>query len=507
MQPVGISVGEDAHLAIAQPTQLLGAGINTDRHGDIVHFLRGHYLSRIDFPGVENLAAQGHHRLEFAVARLLGRATGGITLDQKQLGARQILRGAVGELARQRRATGDLLAHHLAAGAQALVGIGQRQLRDTLAHLGVLIQPQAQCVLDHAGDEHCAFTRGQPFLGLAGELWIGQLDREHIAAAFPDILRGDAQAARHQIAELAELAHRIGQAAAQTVDMRAALRGGNQVDIAFHDRLATFRQPGQRPVGGFVGAADVADKRWIRQQRGLAERLAQIIGKAVLIMPDDLLAASLVAEADLQPRTQHGLGAQHMLKARHGEFGRIEIARIGPETHRGAGGPARHRADLGQIGHLVAASKGDVVLAAVAPHPDVKTAGQGIHHRHAHAVQATGKLVIAIGKLTAGMQAGQDQLDAGNAFLGVDIDRHAAAIVLDQERAVGIQHHADGAGVAGDGLVNAVVDHFLSQVVGPAGIGVHAGALADWVQAAEDFDGGGVVGRVHEARRYPGTLK
>ncbi len=49
------------------------------------------HLARVDFPGVQDLAAQRHHRLELAIARLLGRATGRITFDQEQLAALGLL--------------------------------------------------------------------------------------------------------------------------------------------------------------------------------------------------------------------------------------------------------------------------------------------------------------------------------------------------------------------------------------------------------------------------------
>ena len=49
-------------------------------------------------------------------------------------------------------------------------------------------------------------------------------------------------------------------------------------------------------------------------------------------------------------------------------------------------------------------------------------------------------------------------------------------------------------GVAGQGFVDTVVDDFLGQVVGAAGIGVHARPLADRVKAREDFDGVCVIG-------------
>ena len=92
MRAVGVGVGEDADLAVTQPLKIIRAGVDADGDGDVMHLLRGQHLGGIDFPGVQDLAAQRHDRLEFAVARLLGGTAGGIALDQKQLGARRIAR-------------------------------------------------------------------------------------------------------------------------------------------------------------------------------------------------------------------------------------------------------------------------------------------------------------------------------------------------------------------------------------------------------------------------------
>jgi hypothetical protein len=48
-----------------------------------VHFLGGQHLSGIDLPRIQDLAAQRHDRLELPIARLLGRTTGRVALDQE----------------------------------------------------------------------------------------------------------------------------------------------------------------------------------------------------------------------------------------------------------------------------------------------------------------------------------------------------------------------------------------------------------------------------------------
>ena len=50
---------------------------------------------------VEDLPSQGKHRLRVTVAALLGRAAGGVALDDEDLGERRVLHRAVGEFARK----------------------------------------------------------------------------------------------------------------------------------------------------------------------------------------------------------------------------------------------------------------------------------------------------------------------------------------------------------------------------------------------------------------------
>ena len=108
-------------------------------------------------------------------------------------------------------------------------------------------------------------------------------------------------------------------------------------------------------------------------------------------------------------------------------------------------------------------------------------------------MQTAGELVVLVGKLAARVEFGEDQLDARHTLFRVNVHRHAAAIVADFQRVVGVQDDLHRFGVAGQGFVDAVVDDFLGEVVRPTGVGVHAGAFAHRVEAREDFDGVGVI--------------
>ena len=116
-----------------------------------------------------------------------------------------------------------------------------------LADLGVLVEPQRERVVRGALDEAGGLARGQALLGLAAELRVGHLQRQHEGDAVPHVFRRQLDAARQQVAEVAELAQRIGEAGAQAVDVGAALRGRDQVDVAFLHQLA-IGHPGDGPV-------------------------------------------------------------------------------------------------------------------------------------------------------------------------------------------------------------------------------------------------------------------
>ena len=133
---------------------------------------------------------------------------------------------------------------------------------------------------------------------------------------------------------------------------------------------------------------------------------------------------------------------------------------------------------------------------AVALDLDVERLRQRVDHRDADAVQPAGDLVAAAAELAAGMQHGQRQGDGRDLLVRMLLDRDAAAVVDHLDAALGQQPDQDGVAVAGQRLVDGVVDHLVHQVVQAAlagGADVHAGPLADGLQALEHGDRLGVV--------------
>src|SRR5690606_26295013 len=86
------------------------------------------------------------------------------------------------------------------------------------------------------------------------------------------------------------------------------------------------------------------------------------------------------------------------------------------------------------------------------------------------------------------VKGAEDDFHARPALFRMDVNGHAATVVGNGDGLVLVQNDVDFFGVAGQGLVHAVVDDFLGQVVGPGGVGVHARALAHRLNPGEDFD-------------------
>ncbi len=102
-------------------------------------------------------------------------------------------------------------------------------------------------------------------------------------------------------------------------------------------------------------------------------------------------------------------------------------------------------------------------------------------------MQATGNLVGIVVEFTAGVQHGHDDLGRRAAFLGVDIDRNAAAVVLDRDRAVAVDDDANLAAMAGERFVDRVVDDLENHVMQAGAVigiaDVHARTFAHGIEA------------------------
>ena len=274
------------------------------------------------------------------------------------------------------------------------------------------VEPQAKRILDHARHEGRRFAGRQTLFGLAGELWLLHFHRQHERNALPHVFWRQLHTPRQQAAEFAELAHGIEQALTQTVDVGTALSGRDQVDVAFLHAVAAFWQPQQRPIDGFFITGQAAAERLVWQALEFADRVNQVRAQAVFVMPLDFFAGAFVFKTDQQPRAQHRLGLEHVLEAADRELRRIEVFWVRRKVHAGPGVALANRANDFKVGGFVAIGKGHLVFVAVTLDLDPNLGRQGVDYRDPYAVQAAGKLVVLVRKLTPRVELGQDQLNA-----------------------------------------------------------------------------------------------
>jgi hypothetical protein len=227
---------------------------------------------------------------------------------------------------------------------------------------------------------------------------------------------------------------------------------------------------------------------------------------------------ALVPDGQLQARDEEGglagTGRQFVV----GELGvRGEDLPVGPVPDPGAGDPPLCLADHVQHGVVderfergsriragsvleapwLSPAERHLVRLAAAVHLGIKPGGEGVDHGSADAVQAARCGVGSAAELASGVQLCEDHFHAGEAGLGFDVDRDAAAVVVDLHRVVRVQDDLDVMAEAGKRLINRVVNDFpkaVHEAPGVRGTDVHARTLSDSLEAFQHRKvAGGVI--------------
>ena len=170
---------------------------------------------------------------------------------------------------------------------------------------------------------------------------------------------------------------------------------------------------------------------------------------------------------------------------------------IGLEAHRSAGVAGIGGRLGGQRADRGTALKTLPVLLALTMDGHLHPLREGVHHRDAHTVQAARHLVTTGAELATGVQHGEHGFQSALAGAGVHVGGNAAAVVGDGAAAVLIEDDENFIAVAGERLVDRVVDHLIDKVVQtprPGGADVHARAFANRLQAFQHLDLLGAVG-------------
>src|SRR4051812_1412832 len=493
--PVHVGVRHEDHLVVAGALEVeLVAHAGADRGDERLDLLVAQDLVDPRALDVEDLAAEGKHRLCVAVAALLGRAAGGVALDDEDLAQGRVLNRAVGELARQAR----VLERALAAGEVARLARGRPRLgggdglADDLARVGgVLLEELGELLVDDRGDEALHAGVAELGLGLALELRVGELGRDDRGQPLADILAREVLVPLLQLALLARVAvERARERRAEAREMRAALV---RVDVVREreDGLLVGGVPLERHLDRALGALALEEHDLLLNRvLALVEVANEVLDAALVLELDAIAAAALVGERDLQAAREEGGLAQALLEDREVEVERLEDVGVRQERDRRAG-RLRGLALL-----QVVARRAAVVLLRpgepVAPDLDLDGLAQSVYDGDPDAVQAAGHLVAAaVTELAAGVKDGQDDLDRGPALLLHRRDWDAATVVDDRDGVVGVDRDVHRRRVAGQSLVNGVVDHLVDEMVEATHAGgpdVHAGALADRLETLQDGD-------------------
>ena len=275
--------------------------------------------------------------------------------------------------------------------------------------------------------------------------------------------------------------------------MGTTLGSGNQIDITFQHRITALRQPLDSPVHGFLVAGETAGEGFQRHRFNIGQSRSQVIPKTVLVEPLVFLAGLLLQKGHRQSRAKNRLGTKVVAQAADRKIGTVKIFGVRRELQAGTGVALAYGINHFQLGGFVTVGERHPMHLTIPLDGHFQMRGQGIDHGNTHTVQTTGEVVVALGEFTTGVQPGKDKLHPGQSFFLVQIDRHAPTVVLHTQGIVAVQHHINPPGVAGEGLVNAVINDFLGQVVGPRRVGIHPRALAHRIKTAQDFNGIGVV--------------
>ena len=137
-----------------------------------------------------------------------------------------------------------------------------------------------------------------------------------------------------------------------------------------------------------------------------------------------------------------------------------------------------------------------VIDLAVARDLDLEPIGERVDAFRADAVQAAGIFVGALAEFAAGVQIRQHELDRRHLEFRMHVDRNAAAVVADGNRAIDVNGDFDLGAIAGEMFVDRVIEHLENAVMQTAFIGVadiHAGPFPDGFEALQFVDLGGVV--------------
>ena len=378
-----------------------------------------------------------------------------------------------------------------------------------LAFARMLFEPGAERFVDQAFDHRPDFRRNQLVLGLRREFGIRNLDRQHRRQPFAAVVAGQ----RHllllgQAGGFAVARHLARQRAAEARQVRAAIALRDVVGEGQHVLVVAVVPPHGDFDRDAVALGADGDRGRDQRLLGAIEVFDELFQAALIHQLLGLdVGVARVGQHDTHAGIQEGQFAQPMLQRAvveldHGEgVGRGQEGDLGAGLVAGIAGLAQRR-----VGDAV--GEAHLENPALAADLQLEPHGQRVDDRYANTMQAAGHLVGVLVEFAAGMQLRHDDFGSRHTFGRVDFGRNAAAVVGHGAGSVGVQRHRYERRMAGERLVDGVVDDLVDHVVQARTVvgvaDVHAGPLSDRIQALENLDGIGVVfdlGAVRKSRR------
>ncbi len=257
--------------------------------------------------------------------------------------------------------------------------------------------------------------------------------------------------------------------------MGAAIGGRHGVAVGGEEAVG-IRCPGHRPLAGAVRAVasglageDVGMHQGVGVDRG-AEIILQptremegVLGGNVV---DTAQQFGIAVPADFDAAEKVGLRPCHLEQALRLER-RLGAENVGVGLEANAGAAAVvHLAEVFQLALGMAALERHLVELLLARDFHLEARGEGVDHRDADTVQTARGLVDLGVELATRVQRAHDDFER-RLFrkLRMRVDRNAAPIVADGQKAVRSQADLNEGGVAGQSLVHRVVDDFSKQVM------------------------------------------
>jgi len=524
VRTVDVRVRHDDQLVVAalgdveSAVALVLANAGAAGGDDGADFLVGEDLVDAGLLDVEDLALDRQDCLVAAVAALLGGATGGVAFDDVELADGRVALRAVGQLAGEAAGGHGRLADRLAGLTGGLAGAGgvEALVHDAAAGLRVALEVVLQLFADDG--RHDAFDLGvrQAGLVLRLELGVGVLDRDHRDQAFAHVVAVQLGVlVLDEVVGLGVVVHHARQGGTEAGKVGAALGLVDEVRVAEHHLVVAVvvlqgHVHGHAALAGLgllalghdarvreVGEVDLGrhEDRLLEEALLVGVEEGDVLGNAFLELELVGAVRAVVLHLDRDARNEesefaHAAHEGVILELLRGDedLG----VRVEGDLRAGALGLADHLDGLGDL----AAAELHLVHLAFAANLGDEAVGERVDALGADAVETAGHLVGAFVELAAGVQVGQHELERGDLLLRVHRDGDATAVVLDGQRSVRMDLDLDAPTIAGEGLVDRVVDDFVHAVV-QAGLvriaDVHTGALADRLQSLQALDVGRAV--------------